>query len=99
MTNELLYYAVYDVSSNKRRANIVIKLKNSGMTRIQKSVFCGTLNTQQLKDLKESLKPIITSHDKIYIIRTCEKCVGKIETIGEPFDLDYVSNKKSGEVF
>ena len=76
---------------------MVIALKNSGLSRIQKSVFCGTLNTQQFKDLRETLTPLIEGEDRLYLIQSCESCFGKLVTIGLGFDAEYVTGKKGVE--
>lgn len=93
-----LYYAVYDISSSAIRTKIVIALKNAGLSRVQKSVFCGMLNNQQSKDLKEKLYPLVVGDDRLYLIQSCENCFGKLTTIGKGFDTDYVANRKGGEV-
>lgn len=97
MPNSNLYYVIYDISSNKTRNDVILRLKAEGLSRIQKSVFCGTLNQQQLKDLKDSLKPMIEETDRLYIIMSCEACFGKIITLGEGFDEEYVTGKKKLE--
>lgn len=93
-----LYYVVYDISSNIIRTKVIIALKNAGLSRIQESVFCGALNGQQFKDLKTILSHLVVKEDKLYIIQSCEKCFGKLDVIGKSFDIDYVANRKGGEV-
>ncbi len=94
---ENLYYAIYDISSNNMRNKAIIALKNAGMTRIQKSAFAGTLNRQKFKDLSENLKEAVGPEDRMYLIQSCERCFGKVTTIGLSFDKEYVSGKKEVE--
>ncbi len=95
---ENMYYAVYDISSDKTRLQIMQTLKNAGFVRIQKSVFCGSLSSQQKKNLVENLKQAARKPESIYLILACKHCFGKITIIGQGFDMEYVSNEKAIEV-
>ena len=87
-----MYYAVYDISDDKTRSRVVQALKDIGFVRIQKSVFCGSLSSQQKKDLVEKLKRIAGEDESIYLILACQTCFGKVTIIGQGFDKEYVSN-------
>lgn len=87
-----MYYAVYDISDDKTRLRIAQALKDIGFVRIQKSVFCGSLSSQQKKDLVEKLKRIAGEDESIYLILACQTCFGKVTIIGQGFDKEYVSN-------
>ena len=87
-----MYYAVYDISDDKTRLRVVQALKDIGFVRIQKSVFCGSLSSQQKKDLVEKLKRIAGDDESIYLILACQACFGRVTIIGQGFDKEYVSN-------
>jgi CRISPR-associated protein Cas2 len=87
-----MYYAVYDISDNRIRTHTIQALKNIGFVRIQKSVFCGSLSSQQKKDLIENLKQITDENESVYLILACQKCFGKVTIIGHGFDKEYVAN-------
>jgi CRISPR-associated protein Cas2 len=87
-----MYYAVYDISDNKTRTHTIQALKNMGFVRIQKSVFCGSLSSQQKKDLIENLKQITEENESVYLILACQACFGKVTIIGHGFDKEYVTN-------
>ncbi|MCL5949082.1 MAG: CRISPR-associated endonuclease Cas2 [Candidatus Bathyarchaeota archaeon] len=87
-----MYYAVYDISDDKTRTHAIQALKDVGFIRIQKSVFCGSLASQQKKDLIEALKRITGENESVYLILTCQKCFGKVTIIGHGFDKEYVAN-------
>ncbi len=87
-----MYYAVYDISDDKTRSRVVQALKDIGFVRIQKSVFCGSLSSQQKKDLAERLKRIAGEDESIYLILACQTCFGKVTIIGHGFDKEYVAN-------
>jgi CRISPR-associated protein Cas2 len=89
---ENMYYAVYDISDNNTRTRVVQALKDVGFVRIQKSVFCGSLSSQQKKDLIENLKRITGENESVYLILACQKCFGKVTIIGHGFDKEYVAN-------
>lgn len=93
-----MYYAIYDITDNSTRSSVIHILKNQGFTRIQKSVFCGSLSGQNKKDTIESIKIIIDEDDSFYLILTCNQCFGKIKIIGKGFDKEYVSDKKPAVV-
>ena len=93
-----MYYAVYDITENSTRSSVIHILKNQGFSRIQKSVFCGSLSGQNKKDLIELIKIIIHEDDSFYLILTCNQCFGKIKIIGKGFDKEYVSDKKPAVV-
>lgn len=95
---ENMYYAVYDISNDKTRMQTIQTLKNAGFVRIQESVFCGSLSSQQKKNLVESLKRLAGRSESIYLILTCKHCFGKITIVGQGFDMEYVSNEKAIEV-
>jgi len=95
---ENMYYAVYDISNDKTRLQTTQTLKDAGFVRIQKSVFCGSLSSQQKKNLVESLKRIAGESESIYLILACKHCFGKVTIIGQGFDMEYVSNEKAIEV-
>lgn len=87
-----MYYAVYDISDNQTRNRTIQALKDVGFVRIQKSVFCGSLASQQKKDLIENLKRITGENESVYLILACQKCFGKVIIIGRGFDKEYVAN-------
>lgn len=96
---QTMYYAMYDITENNTRDQVIQVLKDASLVRIQKSVFCGNLSNQQKKDLIERIKHVISEEtDSFYLIMSCNQCFGKIITIGNDFDIDYVSDKKPSMV-
>jgi len=95
---ENMYYAAYDISNNRTREKLIRTLKDAGFERIQKSIFCGKISSQQKKDLLEKIKQKMEPKDSFYLILTCENCFGKIKTIGQAFDKEYVSGEKKFDI-
>lgn len=96
----MMYYSAYDITENNIRDSVIHILKDAGLVRIQKSVFCGNLSNQERKDLTENVKQVIDFEtDSFYLIPSCNQCFGKIITIGQNFDAEYVQGKKPSMVF
>ncbi len=96
--NGIIYYAAYDITEDNIRNKVIIILRKYGMDRIQKSLFCGRLNGQSLKDLKEEVSAIVDGNNSLYLIPTTSALADKVITIGVGFDKDYIYDKKAGEV-
>ncbi len=87
------YYGIYDISDNGDRNNVIQILKDSGFTRIQESVFCGSLSIQQKKDLIDKVKKIIVKDtDSFLLLLSCKQCLGKVISLGKIMDLDWIVN-------
>lgn len=101
MSRSIMHYAVYDISDTPTRTSVANALKDMGLERVQKSVFCGTLSEQSKKDLLERVGAILGAGggDSFYLIMTCSLCFGNIVSIGEAFDTEYVEGKKPAVVF
>lgn len=94
-----IYYAIYDIKDNGIRDSVIQILKNHGFIRIQKSVFCGNTSSQRRKDLIEIIKNVVTEEDSFYLLQSCNQCFGKLTIVGKGFDKDYVSDRKSVDIF
>lgn len=99
MSKSVAYYSIYDITDNSKRESIIHVLKNFGMTRIQKSVFCGMLTKQQKKDLIQQVNSInLLESDSFCLLMSCTQCFGNIIVIGQDFDREYVTDKKPSMV-
>lgn len=89
---EWLVWVIYDIVDDKKRAKIAKACKNKGLYRIQKSVFLGTLNRNQIDELKimceDTFNPDV---DSIYIFPMCEDDFKKVKLLGQAFDKKMVS--------
>ena len=95
-----MYYAVYDITDNGIRESTIHILKDAGFIRIQKSVFCGKIGSQQKNDMIEKIKNSINlESDSFYLIMSCSQCFGKIVLLGKDFDVEYAAEKRSSMVF
>ena len=90
----MLTWVVYDITENKIRNRVVKLCKGYGLYRVQKSVFIGDLNKNQLDSLVlESEEIIDTSIDSTYIFPMCSDCFTKIKLLGKAFDKDLITDE------
>lgn len=89
---DTLVWLIYDISFNKSR-NIVVKAcKNKGLFRVQKSAFVGTLNRNQIDELKLICEDTIdVESDSVYIFPMCRDDYQKVRLVGQSFDKALIS--------
>jgi CRISPR-associated protein Cas2 len=90
----MLVWAIYDISKNKIRTKIVKFCKNIGLYRVQKSVFLGNLEPNDIDELKVQSEDIIDpSTDSVYIFPMCEADFKKAVLLGQAFDQELVTDE------
>lgn len=90
----MLVWAIYDITSNKIRNRIIKFCKNIGLYRVQKSVFLGNINTNEIDELKVQSEEIINPDtDSVYIFPMCDKDFKKAILLGQAFDEELVTDK------
>ena len=88
-----LVWLIYDISNDKTRSKIAKACKNKGLYRVQKSVFLGTLNRNQIDELKIMCDDIIDPDaDSVYIFPMCEEDFKKVKLLGQAFDKKLVTD-------
>lgn len=96
----MLTWVVYDVTDNRKRDMIVRICKGYGLYRVQKSVFLGNLNRNELDSIALECKEIIDNGtDSVYIFPMCDECFKKIKLIGNAFDKNLVSDDVIAKFF
>ncbi|MDY6844878.1 MAG: CRISPR-associated endonuclease Cas2 [Thermodesulfobacteriota bacterium] len=89
---ESLVWVIYDIVDDQKRNKIAKVCKNKGLYRVQKSVFLGTLNKNQLDELDILCNDIIDEEiDSVYIFPMCEGDFRKVKLLGQAFDKKLVS--------
>ena len=71
----------YDVVDDKRRIKIAKQLENYGK-RVQYSVFEAILQEDKLKEMCETVLPLIKEEDSLRIYRLCDACLKKTKVYG-----------------
>lgn len=89
-----LVWIIYDIKDDKKRTRIAKACKNKGLYRVQKSAFLGTLNRNQIDELKIMCEDIINpDEDSIYIFPMCEDDFRKVKLLGQAFDKKLVTDE------
>lgn len=100
MNKSNLVWLIYDITEDKTRNKIAKACKNQGLYRVQKSAFLGTLNKNQLDELKILCDDIINPEvDSVYIFPMCEEDFKKVKLLGQAFDKKLVSAELLAKFF
>jgi CRISPR-associated protein Cas2 len=91
---ERLVWIIYDIADDKTRNKIAKACLNKGLYRVQKSAFLGTLNKNQIDELKIICDDNIDHEiDSVYIFPMCEDDFKKVKLLGQAFDKDFVTDE------
>lgn len=94
MIKDNLVWVIYDIANDKIRTRVAKICKNAGLYRVQKSAFLGSLNKNQVDELKIMCEDIINKEvDSVYIFPMCEDDFKKVKLLGQAFDKDMVSDE------
>lgn len=100
MANETLLWVIYDIVEDKKRTRVARICKNKGLYRVQKSAFLGTLNRNQIDEMKLMFEDIINKdEDSVYIFPMCEDDFKKVRLLGLAFDRSLVSEELLAKFF
>ncbi len=96
----MLTWVVYDITDGRKRDNVIRICKGYGLYRVQKSVFLGNLNRNELDSVAlECEEAIDTNTDSVYVFPMCEDCFKKIKLLGNAFDKELVSDEIIAKFF
>lgn len=89
-----LVWIIYDICEDKIRGWVAKACKNKGLYRVQKSAFLGTLNRNQIDELKIICEDLIDPEaDSVYIFPMCGEDFKKVKLLGMAFDKKLVSDE------
>ena len=81
------YIVCYDITEDDVRTSISDICKNTGLQRIQYSVFSGKLSKAELKNLRVQLKATLSNcTGQILILPSCASCLKKREIMTSSID-------------
>ena len=90
----MLTWVIYDIVDTKKRTRIAKACKNIGLYRVQKSVFLGNLNKNEIDEIAIRCKDIIDEdEDSVYIFPMCEDDFKKVKLLGQAFDKSLVTDE------
>jgi len=96
----MLTWVIYDISCNKRRNKVAKACLNKGLYRVQKSVFLGELNNNQLDEIAIMSKELINEKtDSVYIFPLCQEDFRKVRVLGQGFDEELVTDEVKTKFF
>lgn len=96
----MLIWVIYDISSNKRRNKVARACLNKGLYRVQKSVFLGELNTNQIDEMAMMSEELIDGEtDSVYIFPLCQEDFAKVRVLGQGFDEKLVTDEVKARFF
>jgi len=95
-----LVWVIYDIVETPKRSKIAKACKGYGLYRVQKSVFLGDINHNQIDELALRCEDIMEKEkDSVYIFPMCEDDFKKVRLLGQAFDKDLVSDKILSKFF
>ena len=92
----MMTWLIYDITDDRNRREIIRIAQKHGLYRVQKSVFLGNVNKNKMDEIiLESKKVINLKEDSVYIFPMCEKDFKMAVLLGQSFDKELVTDKKS----
>jgi CRISPR-associated endonuclease Cas2 len=96
--DNMLFFIMYDIESNKVRYNVVKYLIKKGCTRIQKSIFLADLNHEDYQIIKQDLvdvQAIYDNHDSIILCPISTDILKSMKVIGQSINIDIITHNKN----
>lgn len=91
---------VYDVASTPKRTKIAKACKEAGLYRVQKSVFLGNLERNQMDSLALQCEELMDlDKDSLYAFPMCDEDFKKVKLLGQAFDRELVSDEVLSKFF
>lgn len=98
IADDMLFFVMYDIESNKVRYNVVKYLERMGCSRIQKSIFLANLSMEKYEKIKQDLaevQALYDNHDSIIICPVSSDYLSSMKVIGQSINLDVITRSKN----
>ena len=90
----MLVWVLYDIVEDKARTKVGKACLSAGIYRVQKSVFLGDLNKNEIDELRLRIEDLIDEEeDSVYIFPMCRDDFEKVKLLGQAFDEKLVTNE------
>jgi CRISPR-associated protein Cas2 len=90
----MLVWFIYDISNTKNRTKVAKIAQSSGLYRVQKSVFLGSINQNNLDEIVlQSEKLINKNTDSLYVFPMCKTDFQSVILKGQAFDKKLVNDE------
>jgi CRISPR-associated protein Cas2 len=90
----MICWVLYDIKKNKPRNKVAKICKQSGLYRVQKSVFLGSLEDNEKDTLELSVSDLIDEEtDSVYIFPMSKNELRQTALLGQAFDKKLVTDE------
>ena len=90
----MLTWVIYDVANDRKRTKAAKATLETGLIRVQKSVFLGTLAENERDELVLLLESLIDPEtDSVYVFPMCRPDFAKVALLGQAFDRRRVTDE------
>ena len=91
----MMTWFIYDITDDRNRSRLIKIAQKHGLYRVQKSVFLGNIEKDEIDQIiKESKKVIDLREDSVYNFQVCEADYKKAKLLGLSFEEDIVKDEK-----
>ena len=89
-----MVWVVYDIADNTTRKNVARICLDKGLYRVQKSVFLGSLNSNERDSMAVECEEIIDPDvDSVYVFPMDNESFKKVKLLGQAFGKKLVSDE------
>ncbi|MDP8204432.1 MAG: CRISPR-associated endonuclease Cas2 [Candidatus Tenebribacter mawsonii] len=90
----MLTWVMYDIPKDRTRNKIAKLCEESGIYRVQYSIFLGELNNAQRKELTINLKDLMNNdEDSVYVFPMCNEDFNKCKLLGQAFNKELIADE------
>jgi CRISPR-associated protein Cas2 len=90
----MITWVLYDIENDRARSKIARACKQSGLYRVQLSVFLGEINGNHLDELRLEIEALIDpDKDKVYIFPMSKTGLQQSILLGQAFDRKLVTDQ------
>lgn len=94
----MLFFVMYDISSNMVRKQVVKYLEKKGCLRVQKSIFLADLDAYVYNEIKNDLTEVQAAYDNndsILVLPFSVDYLKSMKIIGKQIELDVILHNRS----
>ena len=96
----MICWVLYDIKNDKPRNRVAKICKHSGLYRVQKSVFLGTMDENEKDTLQLELNELIDEEtDSLYIFPMSKNELRQTVLLGQAFDKKLVTDEVKALLF
>lgn len=90
----MICWVMYDIKEDKARSKIAKACQQSGLYRVQYSVFLGTIESDRKDSLQLQIEELMNQEvDSVYIFPMSKDELKETELLGQAFDKDMVTDE------